>query len=300
MNSQMYSIKKELLILRRFVDMEYDGSRRCYSVEDISAAEERLHYKLPLPIRELYLYMSDILLDTYDLRSLELLHWQQDYLCFFDPPEGDAVGICRKDDPNALYTWDELIPEEDQTTLYDLDEEFEAFDEEGDAEGKNAVALKHSACWDNINSRYTEAPPCLKKLEYESRCYCSLDAYGLFLVIHALLSYAIEFFCLKNLNCHLADLPMSSEREPDYFEKLRESIEQEFTPVSEHLELIDIFPLPMAYVHKTENALLICDEELDFLTLLSDKTAGPGFIEKIQNCLSLPLRRNQMEKDMEQ
>ena len=291
MSGQMYSIKSELNILRRFVDMEYDGSRFCYSEKDISAAEKRLHYKLPLPIRELYLYMSDILLDMYDLRPLELLHWQQDYLCFFDPPEGNAVGICRKDDPNALYTWEEMIPDENQSTIYDLIEEFEVCDEEGDTEGKNAVALKHSVCWDNINSRYTKAPPHLKKLEYEFRCYCSLDAYGLFLVIHSLLSYAIELHCLKNLNCHLGDLPVSSKREPDYFEKLRESIEQEFTPVSEHLELIDILPLPMAYVHKTTNALLICDEEADFLTLLSDRTVAPGFIEKIQHCLALSFRQ---------
>jgi len=297
----MYSIKNELHILRRFVDMEYDGSRRCYSEEDISAVEERLHYKLPLPIRELYLYMSDILLDLYDLRPLELLHWQQDYLCFFDPPEADTVwGICKKDDPNALYAWEEWMPEEDEDTLCDLIEEFETCDEEGDAEGKNAAALKHSACWDDINSRYTEEPPCLKKLEHEFRHNCSSDAYGLFLVIHSLFSYATELYCLKNLNCHLADLPMPSECEPDYFEKLRENIEREFTPISEHLELIDIFPLPMAYVHKTENALLICEEDAGFLTLLSDKTVDPGFIEKIQNCLALPLRRNQQEQDMEQ
>ncbi len=162
----MYSIENELNILRRFVDMEYDGSRRCYSEEDIFAVEERLHYKLPLPIRELYLYMSDLLLDMYYLRPLELLHWQQDYLGFFDPPEADLVwGICRRDDPNALYAWEESIPEEDEDTLCDLDEEFEACDEEGDAEGKNAVALKYSTCWNKINSRYKEAPPCLKKLK---------------------------------------------------------------------------------------------------------------------------------------
>ena len=73
--------------------------------------------------------------------------------------------------------------------------------------------------------------------------------------------------------------------------KYRERIEREFTLVSEHLELIDIFPLPIAYVHKTENALLICDEEADFLTLLSDRTVAPGFIEKIQHCLALPFRQ---------
>lgn len=291
MSSQMYSIKSELNILRRFVDMEYDGNRRCYSEKDISAAEERLHYKLPLPIRELYLYMSDILLDMYDLRPLELLHWQQDYLCFFDPPEGNAVGICRKDDPNALYTWEEIMPDEDQDALCDLNEEFEEYDEENNMKGKKAIARKYSAYWDKINSRYTKAPPHLKKLEHKFRHNCSLDAHGLFLVIHSLFSYATELYCLKNLNCHLGDLPTPSECESTYFEKLRKNIEQEFTPISEHLELIDIFPLPMAYVHKTANALLICNEETDFLTLLSDKTVSPDFIEKIQNCLALSLRQ---------
>lgn len=292
MSGQMYSIKSELNILRRFVDMEYDGSRHCYSEKDISAAEKRLHYKLPLSIRELYLGAADILLDMDYLRPLELLHWQQDYLCFFNPPEADFVwGICRKDDPNALYAWEELIPEEAEDTLCDLDEEFEEYDEENNMKGKKAVARKYSACWDKINSRYTEAPPHLKKLEHKFRHNCSLDAYGLFLVIHSLFSYATELYCLKNLNCHLGDLPTPSECEPIYFEKLRKNIEQEFTPISEHLELIDIFPLPMAYIHKTANALLICDEEAGFLTLLSDKTVSPGFIEKIQNCLALPFRQ---------
>ena len=115
MSSQMFSIQSELNILRRFVDMEYNGSRRCYSEKDISAAEKRLHYKLPPPIQELYLGAADILLDMDYLRPLELLHWQQDYLGFFSPPEADLVwGIGREDDPNALYAWEESIPEEDE------------------------------------------------------------------------------------------------------------------------------------------------------------------------------------------
>lgn len=291
MSSQMNSIKKELDILRRFVDMEYSGNRRCYTEDDVSAAEERLQYRFPLPIRELYLGMSDLLLDLYDLRPLELLHWQQDYLCFFDPPEAASVwGICRKDDPNALYAWEEFIPEEDEDTLCDLIEEFEACDEENDVKGKNAAARKYSACWDSINARYTRAPSSLKKLKHEFRYNCALDAYGLFLVVHALFSYATEFYCLKNLDCYLGDLPAPSECGPGYFEVLRETIEREFVPLSEHLELIDLFPLPMAYVHKTENALLICEEDAGFLTLLSDKTASPDFIEKIQKSLAMPLR----------
>ena len=130
---------------------------------------KRLHYKLPLPIRELYLGAADILLDMDYLRPLELLHWQQDYLCFFSPPEADFVwGICRKDDPNALYAWEESIPEEDEDILCDLDEEFEEYDEENNMKGKKAVARKYSARWDKINSRYTKAPPHLKSWNVSS------------------------------------------------------------------------------------------------------------------------------------
>ena len=76
MNSQIYSINRELNILRRSIDTEYDGSRRCYSEKNISAVEKRLHYKLPLPIQELYRGATDILLDMVYLRPSELLHWQ--------------------------------------------------------------------------------------------------------------------------------------------------------------------------------------------------------------------------------
>ena len=51
----MYSIEKELKILRQFVKPEHmDNSEgwRCYSEDELSAAEERLHIKLPPPIRE--------------------------------------------------------------------------------------------------------------------------------------------------------------------------------------------------------------------------------------------------------
>ena len=63
----MYSIEKELKILRQFVKPEHmDTSEgwHCYSEDEVSAAEERLHTKLPPPIREIYLYMADLLIGS--------------------------------------------------------------------------------------------------------------------------------------------------------------------------------------------------------------------------------------------
>ena len=71
----MYSIEKELKILRQFVKLEHmDNAEgwRCYSEDELTAAEERLRAKLPLPIREIYLYMADLLISSNYLRPLEL------------------------------------------------------------------------------------------------------------------------------------------------------------------------------------------------------------------------------------
>ena len=90
----MYSIEKELKILRQFVKPEHmDTSEgwHCYSEDEVSAAEERLHTKLPPPIREIYLYMADLLIGSNDLRPLELLHWDKDYLAFFENPDADVI-----------------------------------------------------------------------------------------------------------------------------------------------------------------------------------------------------------------
>lgn len=40
------------------------------------------------------------------------------------------MGDLQKGRPNALYAWKESIPEEDEATLCDLDEEFEEYDKE--------------------------------------------------------------------------------------------------------------------------------------------------------------------------
>ena len=112
----MYSIEKELKILRQFVKLEHmDNAEgwRCYSEDELSAAEKRLHTKLPPPIREIYLYMADLLIGSNDLRPLELLHWDKDYLAFFENPDADViVGIKRDDPSNDIYEWEETDPKD--------------------------------------------------------------------------------------------------------------------------------------------------------------------------------------------
>ena len=112
----MYSIEKELKILRQFVKPEHmDTSEgwHCYSEDEVSAAEERLHTKLPPPIREIYLYMADLLIGSNDLRPLELLHWDKDYLAFFENPDADVIAGIKRDDPsNDIYAWEETDPKD--------------------------------------------------------------------------------------------------------------------------------------------------------------------------------------------
>ena len=103
----MYAIEKELKTLRQFISprhMEGLKKWKCYSENEISAAEKRLHMKLPFPIRDIYRHMADLLITSGYLRPLELLHWEGNYLGFFlAPGEGDVIGIKRAILP-VIYT----------------------------------------------------------------------------------------------------------------------------------------------------------------------------------------------------
>ena len=60
----MYAIEKELKILRQFISpklMDDLKKWKCYSEEEILAAEKRLHVKLPVPIRDIYRHMAVLL-----------------------------------------------------------------------------------------------------------------------------------------------------------------------------------------------------------------------------------------------
>ena len=133
----MYSIEKELKILRQFVKLEHmDHSEgwRCYSEDEVSAAEERLHTKLPPPIREIYLYMADLLIGSNDLRPLELLHWDKDYLAFFENPDADVIaGIKRDDTSSDIYAWEETDPKD---IAWEYKDDFRTAYEERDKKGQ--------------------------------------------------------------------------------------------------------------------------------------------------------------------
>ena len=85
----VYSIRQELERLRPFVCPRQSEGTGTYTEEDIQAAEERLGYQLPIPVRELYLVMGDIMCrqDVPDVREyflpLDQLHWDGRYLLLY-------------------------------------------------------------------------------------------------------------------------------------------------------------------------------------------------------------------------
>ena len=112
----MYAIEKELKMLRQFISPKHmEGLKKwkCYSENEISAAEKRLHVKLPFPIRDIYRHMADLLVTSGYLRPLELLHWEGKYLGFFlAPGEGDIIGIKKGSSSGDLYAWEENDPKD--------------------------------------------------------------------------------------------------------------------------------------------------------------------------------------------
>ena len=70
-----YSIREELAALNPFVRREQTGAMQPYTMADIEAAEKRLNFQLPAPIRDLYLTMGDYLClqNEFYFRALELL-----------------------------------------------------------------------------------------------------------------------------------------------------------------------------------------------------------------------------------
>ena len=160
---EMCSLERELKLLRPFVQ-EQPPSVRCYSEEEILAAEQRLNYKLPSPVRFMYLYMADLLFLGYDLRPLELLRWDHDHLGLFPPTEWDKmIGIRRDADTNTLYFWEEEDPEGDSCLLED---EFQECCDSGDECGKQRVVQKYLDYWENI-----ENDPSFSQRELSSEKY---------------------------------------------------------------------------------------------------------------------------------
>ena len=104
----MYSIREELELIREFCWQPKLEAGKIYTEEEIDAVEQRLNYKLPQPLRELYLVLGDYACekkDTYFCRPEEL-HWSGGYLLVEAMERTDrGLGIYRKDPYASVYEW---------------------------------------------------------------------------------------------------------------------------------------------------------------------------------------------------
>lgn len=104
----LYSIREELELIKEFCWQPKLAAGKIYTEEEIDAVEQRLNYKLPLPLRELYLVLGDYACekkDTYFCRPEEL-HWSGQYLLVEAMERTNrGVGIYRKDPYASVYEW---------------------------------------------------------------------------------------------------------------------------------------------------------------------------------------------------
>lgn len=282
----MYAIEKELKILRQFISpqhMDSLGKWKCYSEDEISQAEKRMRVKLPRPIRDIYRYMADLLVTSGYLRPLELLHREGKYLGFFlAPGESDIIGIQRGKATGDLYMWEENDPKE---MAWEYEDELETACEEGDEEGKKKAAFAYQNYWKKRNIPLLHAPLNVHKLEHDPRFNHSLDGYGLFLVLHTIREWE-EMTWHEHTDeptCLFSDF-FPAEFSTEYFQNIARRIKEDFNPLSDHPELMELgdFPLQMAYVHKNQDALLILGQEPVSFMLLTKAAAGRALLEKLQ------------------
>lgn len=278
---QIYSLRNELTALRAFVRQEYIGNRRCYSEEEVQAVEKRLHFKLPSPIRTLYIMMGDILINSYILRPLDFLHWDNDCIGFFDSPESDVIiGICKDDSPNALYYWEENDIEGES---YVFAEEFDACDEAGDENGRKRAAQAYLQYWDKMES--PDIVPC--KMVKSPKCCNSLDAYCLYLAVHSLCEWA-EITAEESNSFAYYFRSESLHSDPAYLQEKARDILQMFTPLSDHTELVEMNTyILMAYISKDSNSLLTLLDGDIALTLLTVNPAGAEALREIEKIIKL-------------
>lgn len=104
----LYSIREELELIKEFCWQPKLAAGKIYTEEEIDAVEQRLNYKLPQPLRELYLVLGDYACekkDTYFCRPEEL-HWSGQYLLVEAMERTNrGVGIYRKDHYASVYEW---------------------------------------------------------------------------------------------------------------------------------------------------------------------------------------------------
>lgn len=104
----LYSIREELELIKEFCWQPKLAAGKIYTEEEIDAVEQWLNYKLPQPLRELYLVLGDYACekkDTYFCRPEEL-HWSGGYLLVEAMERTNrGLGIYRKDPYASVYEW---------------------------------------------------------------------------------------------------------------------------------------------------------------------------------------------------
>lgn len=104
----LYSIREELELIREFCWQPKLAAGKIYTEEEINVVEQRLNYKLPQPLRELYLVLGGYACekkDTYFCRPEEL-HWSGGYLLVEAMERTNrGLGIYRKDPYASVYEW---------------------------------------------------------------------------------------------------------------------------------------------------------------------------------------------------
>ena len=285
---EMCSLERELKLLRPFVQ-EQPPSVRCYSEEEILAAEQRLNYKLPSPVRFMYLYMADMLISSNYLRPLELIHWDHDHLGFFVSGDwDDIIGICRNADANTLYFWEEKDPEGDS---YEMEDEFKECCESGDECGKQRVVQKYLDYWDSIENDASSSQREFKSEKYDDL----LDEYVLFISLNTL--YEDYDSLVQTANYGRDPENRSLFLICDYIidcdstiiQNLVIKIQELFRPLSEYAELImgETPPLYTAYIHQKEQILLIKLPGDITINLLTPRKLAPDVLAEIEQSIGL-------------
>ncbi len=150
--------------------------------------------------------------------------------------------------------WEENDPEE---TAWEYEDELVSAYEEGDEDGKRRAAAAYQNYWKKRNLPLLHVPLNIHKLEREPRFNHVLDAYGLFLVLHAIREWEEMTWRehADDLTCLFSEF-FPGEFSMEYFQKIADRLKDDFKPLSDHPELTCLgdFPLKMAYDHKSSTS----------------------------------------------
>ena len=229
--------------------------------------------------------MGDFLINSNELRPLELLRWDNNCLGFFTSPESDVIiGICDSDSPNSLYFWGENDIRGESCVFED---EFDAYNEAGDEDGKKEVVQAYLQYWSGMES--SNIVPC--KMVKSPRFSNSLDAYCLYLTIYSLCEWA-ETIAQESNNSSFYFRSEALRSDPTYLQEKATDILQIFTPLSIHTELLEMNThILMAYISETLKSLLVLPDGDIALTLLTVNPTETDTLREIEKRIKLSFER---------